>query len=59
MSERPDRVVALGAEVDDLPARITFEAGVGSTELAADRAASAAGAVPRKQGEMGGARLGA
>ncbi len=58
MAQRPDGVVAIGADVDDCATRVTLEARVGPTELAADRAAQAARAIPRQERKVGGARFG-
>jgi len=52
-------VVTIAANVDDRAARIAFEARVGPTELAADRAAETAGAVSRQERKVGGAQFGA
>lgn len=59
MAERPDCVVAIGAKVDDRPARIAFQARVGPTELAASRAAQTPRAVSWEEREMRAARFGA
>src|SRR5258707_1054180 len=58
-AQRPHRVVAFRAEVDDRAPWIAFEPSVGPTELAADRATEAAGAVPRQERKVGAARFGA
>jgi len=59
VAERPDRVVAIGADVDDRAARVTLETCVGPTELAAGCAAKAAGAIPRQERKVGAPRFGA